>query len=400
VILLGCLASVAGAHQASPRVARRAVVTVRSGVTQPGLYGVTIVIGDRRATSNRVRLQIGSITRDALTGRRHRRAHLSLRIHIAGRTLTVTAVGQRARPTLAVSVRRIGPPAATPAAAATPSAAVIATAATSDSSTTTTPPSPLPPSGAPPSGSPYTNLVWSDNFISDWSKEGGSGAATEPLPSTWSVDHFGGCGNSPPQESSYPGTPATAYLSSQGLVLPVIATGPNQYAAAQVETGPIAGESWQYGAVEASIQLPSGQGLCPAFWMLTNNGPTGEIDIVEAPSFVGPQYGPFASFPVFTLHVNTAQVWEAHATPSNWSAGAPNVYGVVWSPSSITWTVNGAPYATATPSSLANPSAWSAFTSGAYHLLLDEAVGGWPGDPPTGTVYTQPMIVQWVRVYH
>jgi hypothetical protein len=34
------------------------------------------------------------------------------------------------------------------------------------------------------------------------------------------------------------------------------------------------------------------------------------------------------------------------------------------------------------------------------HLVLDEGVGGWPGQPPTGTTYNgQPMTVQWVKVY-
>jgi hypothetical protein len=394
-VLLASFAAAAGAHPASSRVARRAVMTVRAGVTAPGLYGVSIVVGGPRTEKNRVALQIGSIKRDALTGRHRLRVHLSLRLQISGQTLTVTAIGKHVRPTLAVTVRRLGPPPATPAASSAPSAAPIA-----PTPPPTPTPSPAPPPSSPPSGSPYNTLVWSDDFISDWAKEGGSGSATEPLPHTWSYDNYGGCGNSPPQESSYPGTQATAYLSSQGLVLPVTSTGPNQYAAAQLDTAPISGESWQYGAIEASIALPSGQGLCPAFWMLSNNGPTGEIDILEAPSFVGPQYGPFAPFSIFTLHVNTVQVWEDHVTPSNWSAGAPNVYGLYWTPTSLTWTVNGVAYASIGPSSLASPSQWSAFTSGAFHLLLDEAVGGWPGDPPPGTVYTQPMTVQWVRVYH
>ena len=373
-------------------------MTVRAGVTAPGLYGVSIVVGGPRAERNRVALRIGSIKRDALTGRHRRRVHLSLRMQITGRTLTITAIGKRARPTLAVTVHRLGPPTATPAASSAPSAAAIATTPSAATPTVTSPPPSAPINLL--SGSPYTNLVWSDDFVTDWAKEGGTGSATEPLPSTWSYDKYGGCGNSPPQESSYPGTPASAYLSSQGLVLPVTATGANQYAAAQLDTGPIPGESWQYGAIEASIALPSGQGLCPAFWMLSNAGAAGEIDILEAPSFVGPQYGPFAPFTIFTLHVNTVQVWENHVTPNNWSAGAQNVYGLYWTPTAITWTVNGVAYASVSPSSLSNPSQWSAFTSGAFHLLLDEAVGGWPGDPPAGTIYTQPMTVQWVRVYH
>jgi beta-glucanase (GH16 family) len=238
--------------------------------------------------------------------------------------------------------------------------------------------------------------VWSDDFTADWSVEGG--AATEPIPRTWALDNYGGCGNSPPQESSYPARTGDAYLTSRGLVIPVVATGPTNYTTAQLDTRTIAGESWQYGAIEASIQLPTGQGLCPAFWMYSDNGPS-EIDILEAPSFVSSAYGQIAPSAMFTLHADNQQQFEAAAPTAGWNAAAPNVYGVFWTPTSITWTVNYVPYATATAASLADPALWSAFTGGKLHLLLDEAVGGWPGDPPANTVYTQPMIVQWVKVF-
>ena len=240
--------------------------------------------------------------------------------------------------------------------------------------------------------------MWSDDFTQDWSAEGGTGAATEPVPGTWGLDSYGGCGNTSPQESSYPARPGDAYLTAQGLQIPVVATGATSYTTAQLDTRTITGESWQYGAVEASIQLPTGQGLCPAFWMYGDSG-TSEIDILEAPSFVSNAFGQLAPYAIFTLHANNEQQFEAHATPAGWNPGQPNVYGVFWTPTSITWTVNYVPYATATPSSLANPSLWSAYTSGKLHLLLDEAVGGWPGDPAPSTVFGQPMIVQWVKVF-
>src|SRR6185312_8004632 len=106
--------------------------------------------------------------------------------------------------------------------------------------------------------------------------------------------------------------------------------------------------------IEASLTLPSGQGLCPAFWMLPNSG-VGEIDILEAPSFVNPIFGPLAPYAIFTLHANNTQQFEADTTPPGWNPAQPNIYGVIWTPTSITWTVNYVPYATATAASLANP---------------------------------------------
>jgi beta-glucanase (GH16 family) len=131
--------------------------------------------------------------------------------------------------------------------------------------------------------------------------------------------------------------------------------------------------------------------------MLADNG-TGEIDILEAPAFVSLAFGPLGPHAIFTLHANRTQQFESVAIPT-WNPGQPNVYGVIWTSKSITWTVNYVPYATATAKSLGNPALWSAFTSGRFHLLLDEAVGGWPGDPPPGTIFGQPMTVQWVKVF-
>ncbi len=180
-------------------------------------------------------------------------------------------------------------------------------------------------------------------------------------------------------------------------------TSSNTYTTAQIDTTGHGSLGWEYGAIEASVTFPMGQGLCPALWLLGQNG-VGEIDIFEAPSFVSSFYGPFAPFPIFTLHANGQQVFEAHTVPAGWNPGQPNVYGIIWTPTTITWTVNGVAYASASAASLAlngtaAPSLWSAFTGTKFNLIFDEAVGGWPGTPPAGTVYTTPMYVQWVKVF-
>ena len=33
------------------------------------------------------------------------------------------------------------------------------------------------------------------------------------------------------------------------------------------------------------------------------------------------------------------------------------------------------------------------------HIILDLAVGGWPGTPPSSTQFPASMLVDWVRVY-
>ena len=366
----------AGAATAAP-AAKGSAVVVRERVAAPGTYMVSIVVRSPIRNTNRVDLQIGGVARRAVTDPRHRRVRISVRVHVGGRSLTVRAVGHRARPILTIALRHLATP--PPISATGP---------------TTPTPAPLGPPPGP--GSPYTTLAWSDDFAADWAGAGGSGGATEPVPGRWGFDQWGGCGTSPPQLSSNSGSPRSAYLTSGGLALPAVWNG-SSYTTAQLDTGSIGGESWQYGTIEASIQLPTGQGLCPAFWMRADNG-TGELDILEAPSFVGSQWGPLAPFAIATLHSGNVQQFESHAAPAGWNAGAPNVYGVIWTPTTITWTLNYVPYASTSASSL-GPAVWSAFTSGKFHLIIDEAVGGWPGDPPAGTVYTQPMLVQWVKVF-
>jgi beta-glucanase (GH16 family) len=34
-----------------------------------------------------------------------------------------------------------------------------------------------------------------------------------------------------------------------------------------------------------------------------------------------------------------------------------------------------------------------------FHILLDLAVGGWPGPPAAGATFPATMLVDWVRVY-
>jgi len=61
--------------------------------------------------------------------------------------------------------------------------------------------------------------------------------------------------------------------------------GNREYTSARLKTQGLG--SWKYGRVEARIQIPRGQGLWPAFWMLGDNianvgwPACGEIDIME-----------------------------------------------------------------------------------------------------------------------
>ena len=141
----------------------------------------------------------------------------------------------------------------------------------------TSPPPPPPP--------PNWVLTWSDEF------NGPDGSGVDP--NNWSFDvGGGGWGNN---ELEYY-TSGTSNAVIQGGSLVITATsdgasgyscwyGPCQYTSARINT---AGKfSQQYGRFEASIKIPQGQGVWPAFWLLGENigsvgwPACGEIDIME-----------------------------------------------------------------------------------------------------------------------
>lgn len=152
--------------------------------------------------------------------------------------------------------------------------------------------------------------------------------------------------------------------------------------------------SQTYGKFEARIDLPTGQGIWPAFWMLRENNPwPGEIDIME---IVGNAPGSCHG----TAHwgeVGSVVSSGGVAYSTDWTTTF-HTYTVEWWPDHIRWSVDGQVYfeLDRTQVSPANP--W--LFAEDYHMLLNVAVGGmWPGSPDASTVFPQEMVVDWVRVY-
>ncbi|AGL20746.1 glycoside hydrolase family 16 protein [Actinoplanes sp. N902-109] len=152
--------------------------------------------------------------------------------------------------------------------------------------------------------------------------------------------------------------------------------------------------SQTYGRFEASIKIPKGQGIWPAFWMLGGNSwpNTGEIDIMEnvgkAPNTVyGTVHGPGYS--------------GSGGIGGNKTISAPlgdafHTYAVEWSPNLIKWFLDGQQYFSVDPSKI-NGNQWVYDHN--FFMILNVAVGGaWPGNPDGSTVFPQTMLVDWVRV--
>jgi beta-glucanase (GH16 family) len=156
----------------------------------------------------------------------------------------------------------------------------------------------------------------------------------------------------------------------------------------------------QYGRIEARIQIPTGKGIWPAFWMLGENYDTvgwprsGEIDIMEnigsEPWVVhGTLHGPGYS--------GGSGVGAAYRLPDRSPFHANfHVYAVEWEPEEIRWYVDDALYSTITPARL--PGDW--VYDQPFFIILNVAVGGrWPGYPDATTEFPQRMLVDYVRIY-
>ena len=242
-------------------------------------------------------------------------------------------------------------------------------------------------------------LIWSDEF--------NGSAGTSPEASKWSFDTGGGgWGNE--ELESYTSRPANAELNGQGdLAITARAekyTGADgiarDYTSARLQT--LNTFQFQYGLVEARIQVPAGQGLVAQFWALGHEAyesedawpGCGEIDTMEVlgsePSIVnGTLHAPWSFAP--TGVQGTAE----SATPL--SAGF-HVYSVEWEPERISFMLDGSVYKTITPADLPAGAAWP--FKHPYFLLLDLAVGGeWPGSPNASTHFPAQMLVDWVRVW-
>ena len=146
--------------------------------------------------------------------------------------------------------------------------------------------------------------------------------------------------------------------------------------------------SMTYGLFEVRAELPAGQGLWPAFWMLpADNQYTSELDVFE-------QLGNDPSTIYSTTHGATNGQWGSDFQTLHVAntAAAFHTYGVNWEPKTITFLMDGHVVASApTPSSMNSP----------MYMLLNLAVGGagsWPGAAASGAV-PAPMKIDWVRAY-
>ncbi|HEY1808005.1 MAG TPA: family 16 glycosylhydrolase [Acidobacteriaceae bacterium] len=259
-------------------------------------------------------------------------------------------------------------------------------------------------------------LVWSDEFTNN-----GSGNAA-PNATLWTYDTGTNCcgnneletycasgSNVPPcstiSPNAFVGTDGDLHIQAQSRSLGV-------YTSARLKTQGLF--SFQYGRIEARMQLPEAQGMWPAFWMMGSNIATvswpacGEADIMEHIDGANPPFSVGAAPPGYdwiagSVHGGASSSNEANGSqnyhPPGFSAAAWHTYGMIWSKGQIQYYVDSPTniYATFNTGNFAGT--WP-FDQGPMFIILNLAVGGdWPGNPDSTTPFPSNLLVDYVRIY-
>ena len=259
----------------------------------------------------------------------------------------------------------------------------------------------------PPAG---YSLYWSDEF------NGAVGSA--PNGANWTYDTGdGGWGNA--ELENYTTSLQNSQIvadpnATDGKSLAIIALDTNpgstaystvgRYTSARLLTNAsgFQGVTFQYGYMEARVQMPYGDGIWPAFWMLGTNINTGtawpncgETDIME-------NIGNAADQPINhgSLHAPNWNPTNTYTLPGGaLYHNAYHTFGVLWQANQIDFYVDGTDYETQTLAGATGVGGTWEFNSTMF-FLLNMAVGGnYPHSPDASTSFPQTMLVDYVRVY-
>jgi len=176
------------------------------------------------------------------------------------------------------------------------------------------------------------------------------------------------------------------FTVSNGVLEITAAPGPNPLGLPYV-SGAITTEtsfSQLYGYFEIRAQMPEGQGLWPAFWLLPDDlSWPPELDVVEV-------LGHDPTTLYFSTH-STVQPTEGTTLKVQDVSKDFHTYGAMWGPETVTMYIDGKEVASMnTPADMHKE----------MYMLANLAVGGyWPGVPDASTQFPAHMLIDHVRAY-
>ena len=157
----------------------------------------------------------------------------------------------------------------------------------------------------------------------------------------------------------------------------------------------------QYGRFEASIRLPAGKGLWPAFWLLGENiedvgwPRCGEVDILEMagsqPQIIdGSMHGPGYS--------GTMSLTRDYELESGMFIDSFHTFALEWTAEGMRWLVDGNVYHVRTRAGLAELGLDWVFDQ-PFYMILNLAVGGlYDGSPDETTPFPSQLVFDYISV--
>ncbi len=155
---------------------------------------------------------------------------------------------------------------------------------------------------------------------------------------------------------------------------------------------------FRYGRIEARARMPAGQGFWSAFWLLNayynqDQPEDPEIDIIEAlgdrPTVANHAYHYFSDLDGDGFHTDLVSS-EGRATIDDFSSDF-HVYGVIWEPGRIVWTVDGIETHRVEGEQVSDEQ---------MYLIANLAIGGtFPGPADESTPFPSRYELDWIRVY-
>jgi len=243
------------------------------------------------------------------------------------------------------------------------------------------------------------------NWILTWDDEFNGPNGSSPDPAKWVLESGGnGWGND--EMEYYTPRPENVRLENGNLVIEARkeefkgADGvKRRYTSGRLKTQ--GRFSQEYGRFEARIQIPYGQGVWPAFWMLGDDFPAagwpecGEIDIMENVDVEKSRVHGSIHGPGYAARKSLSSGFTLQQGPFSDDF---HVFAVEWEPQTIRFYVDDELYATRTPGDLPQGAKW--VFDHPFFIILNLAVGGnLPASPDMATEFPQRMRVDYVRVY-
>jgi len=157
-------------------------------------------------------------------------------------------------------------------------------------------------------------------------------------------------------------------------------------------------KTYLYGKIEARLQLPQGQGVWPAFWMLGASLPQvgwprcGEIDIME---YTGKAPGVIHT----TMHNPDSYGQSKHTQQSQVAQLEQgfHTYAIEWTPQAVDFFIDQKKVYTYAPE-VKTADNWP--YDKPFYLLLNLAIGGGFGGPEVNdAIFPQTYCIDYVRVY-